>query len=349
MTIVDSSRPVTGGVDTHLDTHTAAVVDDLGGELGIGVFPADGAGYASLVEWMGAFGPLCRVGVEGTGSYGAGLARYLAAGGVEVVEVDRPNRQARHRAGKSDPTDALAAARAAVSGQAAGRAKSGDGPIEAMRVTLVARRSTRSHRIELIGQIRHLTVTAPEPLRERLRDLSTIMVIKTAAAMRPRATGDIAADTCARTIIELARRARQLTVEAKTLDARLTELVGDVAPGLLARPGIGPNAAAILLVAAGDNPQRIRSESAWAHLCGAAPIPASSGKTIRYRLNRGGNRQANHALWRIALWRMGADERTRRYVDRRLAEGKTKREIMRCLKTYIARETYKLLPFEKLT
>ena len=348
MTIVDSTRPVAGGVDTHMDSHTAAVVDHLGGQLGIETFATDELGYRALLEWMASFGPLGRVGVEGTGSYGAGLTRHLTARGVDVVEVDRPNRQARHRVGKSDPTDALAAARAAVSGVAQGRAKSGDGPMEAMRVTLVAKRSCRAHRIDVINQIRHLVVTGPEPLRDRLRGCSTIMLINTAAAMRPRPSGDIAADTTTRTVVDLARRARQLTTEAKALDDRLQDLVSPVAPQLLARPGIGADTAAILLVAAGDNPDRIHSEAAWVHLCGAAPIPASSGKTIRHRLNRGGNRQANHALWRIALWRMGADPRTKTYVDRRLTQGKTKREIMRCLKTYIARETYKLLPVEEL-
>jgi transposase len=344
MTIVDSSRPVTGGVDTHMDTHTAAVIDHLGGQLGVETFRADADGYVELVGWVASFGPIDRVGVEGTGSYGAGLARHLMGQGVDVVEVDRPNRQVRHRLGKSDPTDAMAAARAALSGQAVGRAKTGDGPVEAMRVLLVAKRSSRGHRIDLINQIRHLVVTASEPTRERLRDCSTIMIIKTSAAMRPRATGNIAADTCNQTIVELGRRARDLTDYNKAINGRLEGLVDSVAPDLLARPGIGADTAAILLVAAGDNPNRIRSEAAWANLCGVAPRPASSGKTTRHRLSRSGNRQANHALWRICLWRMGAHDDTLAYVERRLTEGKTKREIMRCLKRYIAREVYQLLP-----
>lgn len=344
MTIVDSTRLVTGGVDTHLDTHTAVAVDPLGGQLGVETFSADGAGYQDLLEWLTSFGPIDAVGVEGTGSYGAGLTRHLLAADIAVVEVDRPNRQARHRVGKSDPTDALAAARAVISGIATGQAKTGDGPVEAMRVLMVARRSARTQRIETISQIRHLAVTAPDALRARLRGLSTIMIVKTTAAMRPRDTGDLVADTACRVIVELARRARGLNDTLDDLDTRLGELVAGHAPDLLARPGIGPVSAAALLIAAGDNPTRVRTEAAWAHMCGVAPIPASSGKTTRHRLNRGGNRAANHALWRIALVRMSQDDRTRAYVERRLEEGKSKREIMRCLKRYIAREVYHHLP-----
>ncbi len=180
---------------------------------------------------------------------------------VDVVDVDRPNRQARHRVAKSDPTDALAAARVAVSGVA--RAKTGDGPVEAMGVTLVAKRSARGHRIDVVNQIRYLVVCGPEPLRERLRGCSTIMLINTPAAMRPRPTGDVAADTTTRIVVELARRARQLTAEAKALDQHLQGLVDEVAPELVARPGIGADTAAILLTAAGDNPNRLRSQDAW--------------------------------------------------------------------------------------
>ncbi len=217
-----------------------------------------------------------------------------------------------------------------------------------MRVTLVAKRAARAHRIEVINQLRHLVVCGPDPVGERLEGLSTIMVVNTPAAMRPRPTGDIAADTTTRTVVELARRARQLGGHAKILDARLNDLVAPLALELLARPGIGADTAAVLLVAAGDNPDRIDTEAVWVHLCGAAPIPASSANTVHHRLNRGRNQQANHALWQIALWCMGADQRTRTYVARRLGDRKNKQEIMRCLNTYIARETYKLLPFEDL-
>ncbi len=240
MPIVDSTRLVVGGVDTHSKTHTAAVVDHLGGQLGCETFPADSGGYVALVGWMRSFGALERVGVEGTGSYRKGLCRHLNGDGLVVLEVDRPNRQVRHRVHKSDPTDALAAARAAVSGVASGRAKSGDGPVEAMRVTLVAKRSTRAHRIEVITQLRHLVVCGPDRLRERLEDLSTIMVVNTPAAMRPRPSGDIAADTTVRTIVELARRARDLGGHAKVLDARLNDLVAPLALELLHAPAAAP-------------------------------------------------------------------------------------------------------------
>ncbi len=209
---------------------------------------------------------------------------------------------------------------------------------------MVARRSARSQRIETISQIRHLVVTAPDPLRARLRGLSSIMVVKTTAAMRPRVTGDLAADTTTAVIVELARRARDLNQTLADLDTRLETLIADHAPDLLARPGIGPVTAAALLVAAGDNADRVRTEAAWAHMCGVAPIAASSGRTTRHRLNRGGNRAANHALWQIALVRMSHHPDTRTYLTRRLDEGRTKREIMRCLKRYIAREVYNHLP-----
>ena len=252
MTIVESTRPVTGGVDTHLDVHVAAAVDANGGMLGVESFPTTPAGFAQLHEWLSSFGPVARVGVEGTGAYGAGLARFLRGRHLEVIEVDRPNRQQRRRAGKSDVVDAVEAARAALSGRASGIAKTADGNAEAIRVLLIAKRSARDTRI----------------------------------MWRPNS------------------RSRP-SVDASSIS--------------------------------------LRNEAAFAHLCGVAPLEASSGKTIRHRLNRGGNRQANHALWRIVFTRMSSDARTRAYVTRRLAEGRSKPEIIRILKRYVAREIYKHL------
>lgn len=340
MTIVETTRPVTGGVDTHADVHVAAAVDASGGVLGVASFPTTAAGFGQLHDWLAGFGALDRVGVEGTGAYGAGLARYLRGQGVAVIEVDRPNRQARRRNGKSDELDAIEAARAAVSGRASGIAKSADGDVEAIRALLVARRSGRNVRIKYLNQIRHLGFTAPDELRERLRDVPRDRLARAAAALRPTAGTDTVQYATKLAIATLGRRVVALEADGERLDDELETLVRRTAPSLLQVYGVGVTTAAILLVAAGDNPHRLKSEAAFAHLCGVAPLPASSGKVARHRLNPGGNRQANHALWRIVFTRMSSDERTRKYVARRAAEGRSTREIMRVLKRYVARELY---------
>ena len=260
-----------------------------------------------------------------------------------MIEVDRPNRQQRRRAGKSDTLDAIEAARAARSGRASGVAKTADGDVEAIRALLVARRSGRNVRVKYLNQIRHLAFTAPAELRERLRHVHRDQLAKTVASLRPSSSADPVMYATKLAMVTLARRVLALDADGERLDRELEVLVGRVAPRLLEVYGVGVHTAAILLVAAGDNPHRLRNEAAFAHLCGVAPIPASSGKTTRYRLNPGGNRQANHALWRIVFTRMSNDERTRKYVARRLAEGKTIREIMRMLKRYVARELYTYL------
>jgi len=335
---------VTGGVDTHADFHVVAAIDHNGGLLGIESFTADQAGYESLVGWLVGFGEVIRIGVEGTGSYGVGLARFLTAIDVDVVEVDRPNRQLRRRKGKSDPTDAVAAARAALSGSATGAPKHRNGPVEQMRVLLVARRSARQQRIQTLNQLRHLVLCAPEPIRIRFKDRYKTSLVTEAARMRPRQGSDPVIFTTNIVIRDLARRIKALNTEMGNIDRILTALIGDTAPALLELYGLGPDTAASLLVAAGENSDRLDSERSWAHLCGVAPIPASSGKITRYRLNRGGDRQANAALYRIVLTRMSNHQQTRAYVTRRRAEGLNTAEIMRCLKRYVARQTYKHLP-----
>ena len=341
MTIVESTRPITGGVDTHLDVHVAAAVDANGGVLGVESFATTPVGYGDLHGWLAGFGTVDRVGVEGTGAYGAGLARHLRGQGVVVIEVDRPNRQERRRNGKSDELDAIEAARAALSGRASGIAKSADGDVEAIRALLVARRSGRNVRIKYMNQIRHLGFTAPDELRERFRDVSADQLAATAAALRPTVGSDTVMYATKLAIATLGRRVIALDIDGRRLDEALDTLVRRRAPKLLEVYGVGTHTAAILLVAAGDNPHRLKNEAAFAHLCGVAPLPASSGKTQkRFRLNPGGNRQANHALWRIVFTRMAGDERTRKYVARRLADGRTTREIMRSLKRYVARELY---------
>jgi transposase len=336
---------VTGGVDTHADSHVAAAIDHNGGVLGVETFPADPGGFEDLAGWLAGFGPVERVGVEGTGSWGVGLARFLTEIGVETVEVDRPNRQTRRKVGKSDPTDAVAAARAALSGEAAVTPKSRNGPVEQMRVLLVARRSARQQRIQTLNQLRHLVFTAPEPIRARFKDRYKTGLVTEAANMRPRKGSDPISFTTNTVIRDLAQRIKRLNTEMQTIDHALIALLEQAAPSLLALYGLGPDTAATLLVTAGDNPDRIGSERAWARLCGVAPLPAGSGKTSgRFRLNRGGDRNANAALYRIVLTRMSSHPETRAYVARRRAEGRNTTEIMRSLKRYVARQVYKHLP-----
>ncbi len=325
----------------------AAVLDPVGGLLGVAEFPATLGGAPEAPGLAGRVRAGGPGGVEGTGSYGAGLARFLRAAGVQVVEVDRPNRQARRRSGKSDPLDAIEAARAALSGRACGAAKSRDGNVEAIRALVVAKRSARSTKIQTLNQIRHLSFTSPDELRQRLAGVSRQQLAAQArrcgqAAWAKAGTRSIAATKTALRI--LGRRVLALDEEKARIDALLAPLVTRTAPGLLTLHGVGIDTAAALLVTAGDNPGRLRSEAAWAHLCGTAPIPASSGKVTRYRLNRGGDRQANCALWGIVITRLRNDPRTRAYMARRLGEGRSKPEVIRVLKRYVAREVYHHLP-----
>ncbi len=335
---------VCGGVDTHADNHVAAAVDHNGGLLGVESFPADQTGYEGLLVWLVGFGPVIEVGVEGTGSWGVGLTRFLTAAGIEVKEVDRPNRQNRRRVGKSDPTDAISAARAALSGEASVTPKSRNGPVEEIRVLLVARRSAREQRIQSLNQLRHLVFTAPEEIRNRFKDRPKTGLVSEAANMRPRKGSDPVTFTTYVVIRNLARRIKGLNAEMRSIDQTLRLLIEETAPSLVALHGVGTDTAASLLAAAGDNPDRLHNERSWAHLCGVAPLPASSGKVTRRRLNRGGDRQANAALYRIVLTRMSSHPETKAYVTRRRNEGLSTPEIMRCLKRYVARQTYKHLP-----
>jgi transposase len=344
VTIVDTWRPVTGGVDTHLDVHVAAALDGIGGLLGVEQFKTTAAGNKALLVWLGAFGTPVRVGVEGTGSYGAGLARYLRRAGVEVLEVDRPNRQVRRRKGKTDTVDAIEAARAAQAERQLGQAKTRDGQVEAIRALVVAKRSAKSSRIQTMNQIRHLGFTAPEEIRQSLHGLSRKMPPRKAAVMRPRAASDPVVRATKTALRTLGQRALALQAEMGQIDVLLGELIRAHWDDLLEVYGVGIDTAAALLVAAGDNPERLHSEAAWAHLCGVAPIEASTGKVTRLRLNRGGDRQANSALWHIVTTRMSSDPRTRAYVERRTKEGKSKKEIIRVLKRYVARDIYYYLP-----
>ena len=330
------------GIDTHLDSHVVVALDQLGRRLGVLTVPTTSDGYRALLSWAAGFGPLRSAGIEGTGSYGAGLTRYLKAKGIEVLEVERPKRRHLRRRGKSDPIDAEAAARAVLSGEAAGKPKSGNGKVEMIRALRAARCSAVKSKTQAANQLQNLVVTAPDGLRDRLRGLSTKALATEAGRFRPGERPSSPEEATKFALRSIARRYRALSEEIAQLDSQLARLVAEVAPGLLALPAVGTNHAATLLVVAGDNPERLRSEASFASLCGVAPIPASSGKTVRYRLNRGGDRDANRALHLICVVRM-RERRTKEYVARRTAEGKTKREIMRCLKRYIAREVHRVL------
>ncbi|HEX5914854.1 MAG TPA: IS110 family transposase [Rubrobacter sp.] len=351
MTTISAERPDTEvavilGVDTHLDVHTAVAVDDLGRRLGEASVPTTAEGYERLIRWAEGFGPLRCAGVEGTSSYGAGLTRHLRARGIEVLEVERPEhrrRSSRRNLKKSDPSDAEAAARAVLAGEASGVPKSGEGRVEMIRALRAARRSAIKARTQAANQLQALRVTAPEEMRHRLRNLSTKKLVSVAARFRlangPR---DVTSATKF-ALRSVARRYETLSEEIAVLEAHLDGLVGQAAPELVSLPGIGTDNAATLLIVAGDNPQRLTSEASFASLCGVAPIEASSGKVVRHRLNRRGNREANRALYMTCLARMRRDQRTKEYVARRTQEGKSKREIIRCLKRYVAREVYRVL------
>ena len=345
MTIVEAAPGITGGVDTHLDNHVAAALDPLGRLVGTESFTADAAGYKALLVWLEGFGQVDKVGVEGTGSYGVGLSRFLRRKGVEVIEVNRPNRQSRRNNGKSDPLDAVEAARAAISGRASGAGKTKDGPIEAIRVLVVAKRSARQARVKALVQMRHLGITAPDQLHSRLKGLTVHALVTESAKLRATRSADPVTAATKASLSSLAHRVQALDEELAELDEKIESLLLATAPDLLARFGVGPDTAASLLVAAGDNPERLHSEAAWAHLCGASPVPAGSGKTAGHlRRHDGGDRQANSALWRIAMVRIAHDPETTAYFNRRVKEGRTKRDVIRILQRYIAREVYRYLP-----
>ena len=342
--MTDLPDHVTGGVDTHADVHVAAAVCSTSHRLlGTASFDTTPAGYVKLLAWLVSFGLLDAVGIEGTGTYGAGLARFLAAEGVPLIEVDRPDRAARRLQGKSDPVDAEAAARAVLSGRATGTPKTRTGLVEAIRTHQVVYRSAVKYRTAAANQFHALTLTAPDAIRTDLQPLTANQRFERARRWRDRDGDDVVTRATRQALRELAGRIQLLAEQAERMEAELEVLTERAAPALRDVLGVGVHTAAQLLVTAGDNPQRIRSEAAFAHLCGVAPIRASSGKTNRHRINQHGDRAGNNALWRIAFSRLSSDPRTKTYVARRTAEGLSKRDIMRCLKRYIVREIYRAI------
>ena len=330
------------GVDTHLDIHVGAIIGESGKLLGTRSVSTSSAGYLDLYRWACSFGSVSRAGVEGTGSYGAALCRFLVDKEVTVFEVNRPDRAKRRLQGKTDPTDAESAARSVVAGIANAIPKQQSGACEAMRIVSVARRSAVKARTQVINQLRAILVSGPQEVRDRLWKTRALDCANACARIRSLGDG-VLMETLAFTLKSLAKRWLALTTELKQLDRQLETLTQRYAAQLRERFGVGPNTAAVLLSVAGDNPERLKSEASLAALCGVNPLPASSGKTVRHRLNRGGSRAANNALWTIAMVRMRSDPRTKKYVARRTAEGLTLKEIHRCLKRYIVRELFPLI------
>jgi transposase len=334
---------VIAGIDTHADTHHVAVIDTTGRKLGDAGFPATLIGYQAIAAYIAAFGLVRQVGVEGTHSYGTGITLHLQDAGIRVVEVIRPNRQVRRMRGKSDPIDAYAAAATVLATDDHPEPKQADGIVEAIRFVHAARRSAVKARVAARVQIKSLLVTAPENIRGRYRALGDTALFPALARAQPAREANTLSRTVVASLKSLARRHQQLTAEITALETELGQLVSAVNPGLQQARGIGTNTAAQLLITAGENSDRLKSEASFAALCGASPIPASSGKTTRHRLNRGGDRDANAALHQIALARLSCDQRTRDYAARKQHEGKGTKEILRCLKRAIAREVFQLI------
>ena len=332
-----------GGIDTHKDIHVAAVIDHLGRFVQTRSCPTSTAGYEGLWDWMESLGAIAAIGIEGTGSYGAGVTRYLRGRGVVIKEVNRPNRQLRRQRGKNDAVDAEAAARAVLAGHAAGDPKTQDGIAESIRLYRLMLLTFRKEHTALINTLRNVLLTGPDSLRQQLEAMPSATLFRHCSRLRVGNNVSDPAEATRATLRTLARQINELDTQLKEIRTQLTCLVTEANPELISAKGVGVDSASILLVAAGDNPERLRNEASFAALCGVSPIEASSGKNSRHRLNRGGNRQANNALWRIAMSRVQTDPRTKEYVARKRSEGRTPRHILRCLKRFIARELYRIL------
>jgi len=336
----DVTPRVIGGVDTHKDVHVAAVLDELGRLLATATFATTTAGYRQLHRWLCGHGEVLAVGVEGTGSWGVGLARFLRARGLNVIEVNRPNRQTRRRKGKSDTVDAEMAARAVLAGDATVTPKTANGPVEALRQLRLARAGAMKARTAAANQLHSLTDTAPDELRARLRKLTTLQRARLCARLRP---DDVLtpAGAAKRALRSVALRWLALRDEITELSRDIKHVLDTIAAPLLERHGVGYETTGTLLCAAGDNPERLHTEAGYAALCGTAPVRVSSGKTNRHRLNRAGDRRANSALWTIVMVRIRSNHPpTIAYLQRRTTDGLSKREAIRCLKRYVAREIY---------
>ena len=327
--IAEVTASVTVGVDTHKHAHVASAKDELGRGLGQLEIPTNPGGYVDLLTWAKRFGPPLTFGIEGTSSYGAGLTRFLRREGEQVIEVLRPNRQDRRLRGKSDPIDAELAAGAVLSGKAQAVPKAGDPGVEMVRALRIAKVTAIKARTQTINAMKALIVMSPDSIRESLRDLSTASLMGTCSRFRVDKVADVS--TAAKFALRsLGRRYLALDEEIDDLEKEIDALTIRLVPQLRDCFGVGPDVAATLLITAGDNGARLRSEAAFSMLCGSSPVPASSGIVHRHRLNRGGDRQANAALYRVVLTRLRWHEPTKTYMQRRRAEGKSKAEVIRC-------------------
>lgn len=362
MSVVSVERQVPEvvvGVDTHQLVHVAAVIDHRFGRLGDREFAATTAGFDALVAWASTYGSVTAFGVESTGSYGAGLTRHLLTHGAgaakafeacEVFEVSRPEKATRVRHGKSDPVDAYSAAEQVLAGRATGRPKIRTGIVEAIRTIKVPRDAAVKNRTAAYSQLRDLITAASGRLHDDLIELSGKKRVARVLAMRPDPSRIADPDHAVRHALRaLARRIVFLDGEIREADQHLASLVEQACPTLLAMPQVGVQTAARLAITAGENIDRMRSEASFAKLAGVAPLPASSGKTHRHRLNPGGDRQANSALYMITIGRLSRHDETRAYAERRRAEGLSTPEIIRCLKRHLARSVYRALRTDLMT
>jgi transposase len=340
--LVSSPATVIIGVDTHKFVHVAVAIDRVGARLASRSAPADRAGYAELVAWARTLGTIGAFGIEGTGSYGVGLASFVRRQAIRVVEVSHSDRRKRRNNGKSDTIDAETAARSVLAGIATAVPKTADGAAEMVRQIKVARDTAVKARSAAIITLKSLIVNAPGDLRETLEPLTDSKLINRCARLLPGAIADTVAST-KHALRAIATRWLALSTEIDAHDEALDAITHTAVPTLREAFGIGPDSAAEMMIVAGDNPTRVRSEAAFAKLCGACPIPASSGVTNRHRLFRGGHRQANAALYRIVTVRMRWHQPTMDYVTKRTAQGLSKKDIIRCLKRFVAREIYRSL------
>jgi transposase len=344
MDVMEGSSRRIGGVDTHKDLHVAGVVDGQDRVRGSRCFATTRQGYRQMLAWMRSFGDVQRIGIESAGSYGAGLLRFLQASGIEVLEVTTPDKHDRRRRGKNDDLDAQNAAHAAFAGKRTATPRSRNGMVESLRILAVCRKTAVAARRVALQMIQTTIVSAPDGLRDTLRAMTRMQLVRTLAAWRPDLTAYRDLEAAYRISLKsLARRYLELHDEIADLDAMIDSIVDDLAPELVARNSIGHTGAAQLLLTAGDNPERLRSEASFAALCGVSPVPASSGKTVRHRLNRGGDRAANSALHIIAIGRLRTDPATKAYVAKRIAEGHSKLDAIRSLKRYLAREAFHII------
>jgi hypothetical protein len=342
--VVHRRHRVVIGVDTRKYVHVAVALDEFGGLIDSQDFAADRAGYSKLIDWAAYLDRKLTFAIEGTGSYGAGLTAAVRRRDIGIIEVLRTDRRDRRLRGKNDTIDAENAARAVLGGggHATAVPKTNDCVVEMLRQIKVAKDVAVKARTAAMISLKAVIVNAPPQLRETLQPLSKMALIDRCAGLPPGPVTTAAAAT-KHTLRLIARRWQQLNEEIKVHEVLLTELTGQLVPQLVTAFCIGPDTAAELLIVAGDNIDRVRSEAAWARLSGVAPVPASSGLTTRHRLNRGGQHHANAALYRAVIVRMQHHEPTRAYIARRTLEGKTKAEIIRRLKRLLARETWAIL------